>query len=251
MRILPLCAVALSLLPRPGAAQSWDVQFNGPIDPNLPVAIRSLDPDEVTADLIATLRDRPVMPICYVSVGTTEDWRSDADAFPPDLIGNPYEDWPGESFLDIRDHARLLPIMRARFARCADMGFSGIEADNIDLNWADTGFDLSDDDVVAYVAALAQMAHGMGLTMAQKNAPDLTDRLAPLLDFAITEDCLADGWCGAMAPYAETYRPILAIEYSIPKRKRPGACNDARTFGLSVVFKTRDLGPYRSDCRDY
>lgn len=41
--------------------------------------------------------------VCYISIGTWEDWRTDADDFvdeAPEAIGNALDDWEGEKYLD-------------------------------------------------------------------------------------------------------------------------------------------------------
>ncbi len=227
---------------RPGA--SWDWQLQPPLDLSVAVDVLGLDPDEVSAAQIATLTARGVTTICYVSVGTWENWRVDAGDFPQELIGKAYEGWPGERFLDIRA-PELLALMQARFQRCAEMGFDAIEPDNIDLNINDTGFDLSAEDVVAYVSELAHLAHGLGLKIGQKNAPDLVAALHPVTDFAITEDCLADGWCAAMAPFIAHGKPVFAAEYG---KVSAQACATAEALGLSLIFKHKDLTNWHATC---
>ncbi len=224
---------------------TWDWQLQAPLDLTVDVDVLALDPDEVTAADIATLSARGVTTVCYVSVGTREDWRSDAEAFPEVLLGRPYDDWPGERFLDIRARDRLLPIMEARFRRCAEMGFAAVEPDNIDLHTNDTGFPLTGADVVAWFADLSRMAHGMGLLIAQKNAPDLTQELEAFADFALTENCFADGWCAQLASYPQTGRAILAAEYT---RVSPGTCAAAEALGASVIFKRRDVTRWLRFC---
>ncbi len=226
----------------PGAA--WDWQLQPPLDLDVPVAVLGLDPDAVSAADIAALRARGVATICYVSVGTWEDWRADAGAFPPGLIGKPYAGWPGERFLDIRAPA-LVDLMAARFRRCAEMGFDAIEPDNIDLHINDTGFAITGADVVAYVRALAARAGKLGLPIGQKNAPDLTAALEPVAGFAMAENCFADGWCAELAPYAAAGKAILAAEYG---RNDAAVCQRARAMGISLVFKRRDLTSWRRAC---
>lgn len=239
----------LVVLPLPGSAQSWDWQLTDPLDLSVPVEIFATDPDSVTAADVAALKARGVRTICYVSIGTVEEWRSDADRFPTQVVGNLYDDWPGERFLDIRQHDILLPLMQARFARCAAMGFDAVEPDNMDVHINDSGFPLTGADVVAYVTALAEIAHGMGLQIGQKNVPDLTPQLAGVLDFAITENCLTDGWCGDLAVYPSSGRPIFAAEYDVPRRRRDAYCAEAASMGLSLVFKTYDLDRRAAWCR--
>lgn len=244
--------MALSLAPHGAAAQAagatWDVQFQEPLDLAAAVAVLDLDPDAVTAREVARLRARGVLPVCYVSVGTSEDWRADAGAFPPEVLGRAYEGWEGETFLDARRLDVLVPIMAARFRRCAEMGFAAVDPDNADLHINATGFPLTQDDVVAYVEALAGEARALGLRIGQKNVPDLTGRLEPLLDFAVTEDCLTDGWCEDVAAYAASGKAILAIEYLVPDAGRPAACARARAMGLSMVFKSLALDASGARC---
>jgi hypothetical protein len=238
-----------ALLAQPGAAQTpgtaWDWQIGrspGPVPAAEATApVLGLDPDAVPAADVARLQARGVMTVCYVSVGTLEDWRADASAFPPEVVGRGYDGWPGERFLDIRRLDLLLPLMEARFRRCAEAGFGAVEPDNIDLHINDTGFAIGPDDAVAYVRALARIAHRLGLRIAQKNAPDLVPLLAPHLDFAMTENCLADGWCAAMAPYAEAGKAVLAAEYDVPRAHWPALCAQARAAGLSLLFVRRAL----------
>ena len=252
---LALCLLAASLaapLAAPLAAQQagapWDWQLQAPLDLAAPVATIGLDPDEVTAADIAALHARGVTTICYVSIGTVEDWRSDATDFAPQVIGRDYAAWPGERFLDLRRADLLVPLMQARFARCAAMGFDAVEPDNMDVHANLSGFAVTGADVVAYVRTLADIAHGLGLQIGQKNAPDLTADLAPYLDFIITENCLTDGWCDQIAIYAATGRAILAAEYDIAPDDQPAYCRAALAGGMSMIFKSDDLDGSGSRC---
>lgn len=252
MRHILSAALCLSAA-LPAAAQdlgmTWDWQVQRPLDLSRQVQVLALDPDEVNAGAVAALRGRGVTAVCYISVGTHEDWRPDARRFPPEVLGNAYEGWEGERFLDIRRIDILLPLMAERMGRCRTYGFTAIEADNIDLHINDTGFAITEADVVAYVSALADMAHDLGLRIGQKNAPDLTAALAPHLDFAMTENCLTDGWCDEVAIYAERGQAILAAEYDIAPADRPALCARAAEAGLSLIFKTRDLNREGARCR--
>lgn len=229
-----LCVSVAHALP---AGVTWDWQLQAPLDLSVDVDVLALDPDEVTTADIAALTARGVYTICYVSVGTSEDWRADADMFPSDLLGRAYGGWPGERFLDITNSA-LLPIMQARFARCAAMGFDAVEPDNIDLHINRTGFAISRASVLDYVIDLAGIAHGLGLEIAQKNAPELTPALVDVMDFVITENCFADGWCDEIIPYLHSGRAVLAAEYTSVS---PQACAGLGQAGVSVIFKTYDL----------
>jgi hypothetical protein len=79
---------------------------------------------------VERLHARGIKVICYVSVGSWEDFRPDADDFPEAVIGNDYDGWPGKKYVDIRA-ASLREIMLRRF--------DAIEPDNMDV------FELGDD----------------------------------------------------------------------------------------------------------
>lgn len=94
---------------------------------------------------------------------------------------------------------------------------------------------------VAAALWLADAAHGRGLAIGQKNAPELTPRLVEALDFAVTEECLSQGWCTQMAPYVEAGKPVLAIEYIEDGATLDDLCPEAEALGLSLLVSTLDL----------
>lgn len=226
----------------------WDWQLGGPFSFSRDVQVMDTDPDEATVAQIAALNARGVKTICYVSIGTVENYRDDVAAFPAAVVGRVYGDWPDERFLDIRQRDVLLPIMTARFQRCKDMGFDAIEPDNMDVHDNDSGFRISAADTVAYVYALAQVAHGMGLEIGQKNVPELTGQLVGRLDFVITEDCFADGWCGGVSAYAAASKDILNAEYTDTGVDWPAACAYGVANDVHMILKDRDLSAALQTC---
>lgn len=248
---LPTLIVGISLAT--GAmAQSqahWDWQLSEPYDLSRDVQVMDIDPDNHSDADIAALTARGVTTICYVSVGTAENYRSDYEQFPDAVLGKTYGDWPDEKFLDIREIDALLPIMTARFQRCADMGFDAIEPDNMDVYINDSGFDISASDTIAYVSTLADIAHGMGMEIGQKNVPELTGSLINKLDFVIAEDCFVDGWCKDISAYADAGKPVYAAEYNDREIVFSGVCTSAPA-GFHFIQKDRDLtGSYFSPCK--
>lgn len=219
----------------------WDIQFAPPFQLDRAVEVMDLDGEFTDAATVAALRARGVTPICYVAVGTWENYRGDAERFPESLLGKTWPEWPDERFLDIRALEMLLPLMRARFETCRDKGFAGIEADIQDLHWADTGFDISRSDQVAYSRALAELAHGLGLTFGQKNSPDLIPDLVGVADFIVTEDCFHDGWCADTTLYVAQGKPVYAIEYTDTGVDFAAACRYGETHGIDFILKDRDL----------
>ncbi len=248
-RVLQGFVGLLALLPGAAAAElvrgvTWDWQLQAPLDLGVAVEVLALDPEEVTAAQVAALGARGVYTICYVSVGTLENWRADAGHFPRSAIGRAYAGWEEEHFLDIR-HPAVLAQMGARIARCAEMGFDAVEPDNMDLHHNDTGFGITPAQVIDYFGKLAAIAREAGLDIGQKNAPDLTGALIGMADFVITEGCIEDGWCDAVAAYPAAGKAVLAAEYVAPPAM---VCAKWAARGYSVIVKTHDLTRARMEC---
>lgn len=100
----------------------------------------------------------------FNSQGSWEFWREDANLFPAEVLGNDYEDWPGEKWLDVRNMAAILPIMRERFRAAADKGCKGIAADKmIAWEYNNTGFDITPQDQLVYNRIIAAEIQVVGL----------------------------------------------------------------------------------------
>ncbi len=238
-------ALALTLSALPVYAletgMAWDWQLQEPRNLDVRVEVLDLDPEATSSAEISAVKHRGIYTICYVSVGTVEDWREDASAFPKEVVGHDYTDWPGEAFLDIRALDVLLPIMTRRFENCRAKGFDAVEPDNMDVHINQTGFEIEPGDVIKYVKTLADIAHRLGLDIGQKNVPDLTLDLVDKFDFAITENCYSDGWCEKMDAYITKGKPVFAAEYDTPVSDYDEACRTAQNLGVSMIFKTYDL----------
>jgi len=66
------------------------------------VDIISIDmEDHETSGIIPTLKSLGKSVVCYISAGSFEEWRSDANQFTSSDLGNPLGNCPGEYYLDI------------------------------------------------------------------------------------------------------------------------------------------------------
>lgn len=232
-----------------GGSQTWDWQLSETVDLSGNVDVIDLDPDNVTQAQIDDLVARGILTIAYVSVGTLEDYRDDVGDFPAQVVGKVYDDWPDEKFLDIRDIATLSPLMQARFQKAKDLGFAAIEPDNMDVYQNDSGFTISAAETVTYVLHLADMAHGMGMQIGQKNVPELTPDLYQSMDFMIAEACFDDGWCNDTLLYIQAGKPVFDVEYTDTSVNWHAACNYAKSVGISMILHNRDLtGPAVDTC---
>ena len=233
----------------PSATLSWQWQLSGmPVDLGLDVDLYDIDLFENDASVIEALHAQGRKVVCYVSVGSWEDWRPDADQFPASVIGEAYEGWPGEYWLDIRQIEWLAPVLRARMDLCRDKGFDGIEPDNVDGYTNDTGFPLTYEDQIRYNISLADEAHARGLSIGLKNDPDQVADLLPYFDWALTEDCFAEAWCEEMLPFIQMGKPVLAAEYTDTGATTEPLCPEAERLRFSFILKDRELGPWQQPC---
>ena len=128
----------------------WQWQLTGPVDQNVTASVFDIDLFDNDASVVASLHAKGRKVICYVSVGTFEDWRPDAARFPEAVKGLPLADFPNERWLDIRRLDDLKPILEARFDLCKQKGFDAIEPDNVDAYTNRSGFPLTARDQIQF-----------------------------------------------------------------------------------------------------
>jgi hypothetical protein len=234
---------------QPTLNTSWQWQLSGRLDPTVKVAMYDVDLFETTAEEVATLRTQGSRVICYMSAGSWEEWRPDADQFPAEVIGVNYEGWPGEKWLDIRRIDLLGPIMRARLDLCQAKGFDAVEPDNIDGYTNTTGFPLTYQHQLAYNIWLANEAHARGLAIGLKNNPEQVADLLPYFDFTLTEDCFDQGWCDQMARFVAVGKAVFAAEYTDTGMTTDQFCPQANSLNFNGLLKHRNLDAWRQSCQ--
>ncbi len=234
---------------KPLADLRWQWQLSDlPVDLSLEADVYDIDLFDNDASVVRALHAQGRKVICYVSVGSWEEWRPDADQFPAAVIGKDYAGWPGESWLDIRQIDTLGPILRARLDLCREKGFDGIEPDNIDGYANETGFGLTYADQIQFNRWLADEAHARGLSIGLKNDPEQAADLLPYFDWALTEDCFAEGWCEELLPFAQSGKPVFAAEYTDTGVSLEEVCPQAGQLQFSLILKNRDLDADRQMC---
>lgn len=234
---------------KPSAGLSWQWQLDEmPVDLEADAEVYDIDLFDVSPCAVADLHAQGRHVICYISVGSRESWRPDAGQFPESVIGKDYPGWPGETWLDIRQIDLLAPILRARLDLCKEKGFDGVEPDNMDGYQNDTGFPLTYADQLAFNRWLADEAHARGLSIGLKNDPEQAADLLAYFDWALTEDCFAQGWCEQMLPFIQAGKPVLAAEYLDSGASLESLCPQAQALNFSLILKKRNLGAWRAVC---
>jgi len=224
MLAILVCVVALAL---PGAAAAyWQPparptfywQLQGTIDTAVPAAVYDVDGFETTAAEVAALHASGKHVVCYVDVGTAENFRPDYSEFPASVLGRK-NGWPGERWLDIRQTGIVEPIMAARFKMCAEKGFDAVEPDNIEAFSNNSGFPITAAQQLAYNLWVAETVHGLGMAVLQKNDGEQAEAMAPSFDGALTEQCNQFHECGDFAPYLDAGKPVINAEYRLKTTK--------------------------------
>ncbi len=227
---------------QPVVGASWQIQFTGDaIDTGLDVDIYNLDLFDTPVELVQQLHSDGKRVMCYFNVGAWEDWRPDAADFSAEVLGNEYEGWPGERWLDVSNVDALEPIMLARLDLCAAKGFDGVDPDNLDGFNIDTGFELTSDHAIVYITWLAEEAHACRLAFGIKNVPELAVQLEPYADWVLTESCFDQGWCEDLLPFLSNGKPVFAIEYVENGTTLEDFCALAEEMQVSAILKTREL----------
>jgi hypothetical protein len=230
---------------RPTANVSWQIQLTGTLDTTVDVALYEVDLFDTPASTLADLHAAGKRVICYVSVGTDEDWRADATGFPPAAVGNALAGFPRESWLDTRD-ATVRALMAARLGVAANKGCDGVDLANL-APGVDTGFPLTTANAVAYARLLAGDAHARGLGAGLSGATSIAPDVQPAFDWTLAEECVAGGGCAAYAPFISAGKVALGVEFG-DATSAPTICPAARAAGLDALIKNRTFDAFRIAC---
>jgi hypothetical protein len=234
---------------RPTVGTSWQIQYSGALDTTLDVAMYDLDLFDTPASTFQALQDRGVKVVCYFSAGSYEDWRPDADDFPPEALGDPLDGWPGEWWLDVRN-ADVRTIMQARMDLAVDKGCDAIDPDNVDGYQNANGVGLVAADQLDYNAFLATEAHARGLAVGLKNDLGQVGRLAADFDFAVNEECVQYDECDRLSAFTDANKPVFHIEYVDRWADADAQATAVCGVGpqLDTLIKTWDLDARRLAC---
>ncbi len=212
----------------PPARLTWYWQLQGRVAVKL-VQATDFDGFDNSAATVARFHALGQRAICYIDVGTWENWRPDARRFPASVLGRG-NGWPGERWLDIRRLRVLQPIMTARFRMCRAKGFDAVEPDNLD-GWENrTGFTLTAREQLTYDKWVARTVHSLGMAVFQKGDPEQAAKLEPYFDGALDEQCNQYRECYRLAPYLRAHKPVLDAEYR--RSLYPGFCARDNARGI-------------------
>lgn len=229
--------------PKPGT--SWQWQLSGTIDTTVEAEMYDID-YETPDSVITALHSMGRTVICYMSMGSWEEYRSDAGQYPKRILGKTLSGWPDERWVNIREIDILAPLLEARMDIAAAKGCDGIEPDNIDGYSNDTGFPLTADDQLVFNRWLAEQAHGRGLSIGLKNDLDQVEDLEPYFDWAINEQCFYYHECDLLLPFIEAGKAVFGVEYD---GNVSSFCPRANANDFDWLKKRVELDGWRQPCR--
>jgi len=223
--------------PKPTTA-AWQWQLQGRIDTGVAASVYDVDGFETSKATVRTLHRQGRKVICYLDVGSWESYRPDAGRFPRSVIGNVYEGFPEENWLDVRRFHLFAGPLRDRIEMCARKGFDAVEPDNI-AGWENkTGFDITAADQLRFNRWIARQVHAHGMSVALKNDGGQARELVGSFDFAIVEQCFQYRECGLYRPFTEHGKAVFEAEYELDPDR---FCAAAEAIDFSAIRKSYDL----------
>lgn len=233
----------------PAANTTYQIQYGGKLDLTVPAEIYDVDYQDTTARDVAAIHTRGRRAVCYVDVGTWENWRPDASQFPKSDLGKPDGGWPGERWLNVADTSALEPIMTKRFQLCKSKGFDGMDPDNLDGYVNRTGFHLTYAQQLTYDTWVANEAHALGLTVSEKGDNNQVTDLAKVYDFAVVEQCFAQGWCRQFQRYTARNALVVDVEYNLTQsRFLSKTCPSDARYRETAMLKHLNLNAWIVTC---
>ncbi len=228
----------------------WDnilIQLQWKINPNLYVNLYDIDLFDTPQKNIDEIHKQWKRVICYFSAWTYENWRSDKNKFPKDIIWKKLENWPWEKWLDISNFKKFDKIMISRLNLAVFKKCDWVDFDNISYSKnskAEKWFNISYNDYIKYNTFLANQAHKRWLSVWLKNNLLQIKDLVNIFDFEINEECYTYNECDYLKPFIKNNKAVFWIEYEL---KKEDFCPKANNSWYSFVLENYDLDWKKTD----
>jgi len=229
--------------PTPGTTWQW--QLTGNINTTYDVDMYDIDLEKTPQKTIDKLHSKNKKVICYFSAGSYEEFRSDAEDFPEEVLGDTLEGWEDEKWLDVSQIDLLAPIMENRLDLAVEKKCDGVEPDNMDGYDNDSGFNLTYKDQVAYSKWIATEAHKRNLSVGLKNGLKQVKDVISYFDFAVNEQCFEYEECDELQPFIDANKAVFGVEYELDTDE---FCDQASEMEFSWLKMDYDLDGGRISC---
>ncbi len=235
-----------TLVFQPAPGTTWQVQLSGTVDTSLDVELYYIDPDFTSEAALGELRAAGRKIACYLSAGSYEPWRSDADEFPAEVVGNSLPDYPREQWLDITS-AVVRELIAARLDHLAAERCDAAVPTNLSAYEEDSGFAIDRALEVDYIRWLGQEVHARGMSVGLVTSEELSAELEPEFDWAYSQDCLTDTGCAGLQPFLDASKAVFIAEFG-DESSAPAICANAEGTGFDVLVKDEALDAFRIAC---
>ncbi len=130
----------------------------------------------------------------------------------------------------------LINLMTEEFQVCHDDGFDAVAPERLDETHIPglqfDGVPITSAGFANYAFQLTEIAHSLGLSIAQTDDPADAKVFENYFDFAIVNNCFTLHNCAAYTPYTAAHRAVMEIETSAPPHAFcPAAIAAGRTAG--------------------
>jgi hypothetical protein len=232
----------------PAADVTWQAKLTGAVDIAEDAQLFYLDAAlQEPADL-QTLHAEGRHYLCYLSAGSLENFRDDAQEFPEQVIGKPLANFPDERWLDVRAPV-VRELMAERIEALARAGCDGVPPSSLAVHVADSGFELGVEDALDYARWFAERIHAAGMSAGLTGPAELTTVLWPTFDFGLAISCLEGTECTEFAVFEQAGRPVLHVELG-DEDSAPQICKDAETLGFVPLVTSPSFNGQSVRCRD-
>jgi len=119
----------------------------------------------------------------------------------------------GNHYIDIRNKAKLQPLLRNRMKRALKYGCDGVEVDSLGL-YIHHIRDYTKEDTITFGKWLAETAHSVGISIGLKNVAGCAEALEPYFDFAVVESCAeSPNVCALYDVFSKHGKAVFTVHY--------------------------------------
>jgi cysteinyl-tRNA synthetase, unknown class len=235
---------------------------------------RDAHTDYFRPDEIAALRAEGKYVLAYFEIGSIEDFRPEYPVLEkdaPDLIANPWTDWPGESFVRYWDPRWWRLVVQRRVDQALRAGFDGVYLDTplayeqIDLSAAQgrnrDALGAAMTDLIVRISAYAKARHP-GFLIVPQNSPELRRHpgytqavdgigMEELFYLATDKPCVQD-WCRENLADTRALRDagkfVLGVDYASRSADIQSACARYRSERFAGTVTDVELDRITPPC---
>lgn len=237
---------------------TWQWQISGTVNTSVDAQVYDIDGFDATTSLINTLHGQGRRVVCYLDMGSAENYRPDYNQFPAAALSTTNEEWPDEKWihpasLDMANAQgrTVRQILQARLEMVDAKGCDAVEPDMIEAWSSGADFPSMPDPTagqqLTFNRWIADATHALGMDVGLKGDRDGTQvrDLEPWFDFTIQEQVYQYGEAAVLEPFRAAGKAVFIAEYQTLK---PAWCTDARNRGYSLIGKNLNLGAARTLC---